>query len=152
MGLTKDMALHLIWIETGIIHIPSKVSSIIKLLVTMILPVLLKDNSFGVELTHTPKLSETCGTILVNVAVYYMHYCPGQIQSKCKGILRDVAVIRTRRYASAYTHTHTQYHIVRDNFSGVVLSHTPKLSGANSLYPYVHTPEFCLYTVLLKYE
>merc|ERR1739842_243645 len=32
--LTKDMELHLIWIETAIIHIPSKVSSIIKLLVT----------------------------------------------------------------------------------------------------------------------
>ena len=75
--LTKDMALHLIWIETGIIHIPSKVSSLIKLLVTMILPVLLKDNSFGVELTHTPKLSETCRTILVNVAVYYMHLLSG---------------------------------------------------------------------------
>jgi len=77
--LTKDMELHLLWIETGIIHNPSKVSSIIKLLVTMFFPVLLKDNSFG-----------------------------------------------------------------------VVLSHTPKLSGANTLYPNVHTPVFCLYTVLLK--
>ena len=75
--LTKDMELHLLWIETGIIHNPSKVSSIIKLLVTMFLPVLLKDNSFGVVLPHTPKLSETCRTILVNVAVIRMHLLSG---------------------------------------------------------------------------
>ena len=43
--LTKDMELHLRWIDTGIIHNPSKVSSIIKLLVSMFLPVYLKDNS-----------------------------------------------------------------------------------------------------------
>ena len=58
----KDMELHLRGIDTGIIHNPSKVSSIINLLVSMFLPVLLKDNSLKCG-TITPKLSETCRTI-----------------------------------------------------------------------------------------
>ena len=76
---TKDME-HLRWIDTGIIHNPSKVSSIIKLLVSMFLPVYLKDNSPMCCTVKQRNYLRPAGQFLGCGSYSLPFICPGQTQ------------------------------------------------------------------------